>query len=196
AFVGRARLARGLIDIYRSMRNQGLSLGRLVEQTEKTPRNIDDLNTAINETDAKMREFLQVPGLPAAAKAKQREAAERWPRLLKLLEIASESKPAEVREAILEFREAARPTATGPIRELVQALDELIWEKYLRGRVPQIFFDLNARMFSRELIKVLEQLERRLDEEKRRRSSLDFDDLQVRALRLLEERPEVLRRTS
>jgi ATP-dependent helicase/nuclease subunit A len=196
AVVGRARLARGLIDIYRSMRNQGLTLGRLVEQTEKNHKTTDDYNRAINETDVKIREFIRVPGLSATVKAKQREAADRWPRLLEILATAPESGPREVTEAIVEFRERTRPTAQGAIRDLVQALDELIWEKNLRARVPQIFFDLNARVYARELVKVLERLERRLDEEKRRRSALDFDDLQVRALRLLEERPEVLRRTS
>jgi ATP-dependent helicase/nuclease subunit A len=197
AAVGRARLARGLIDIYRSMRNQGLTLGQLAEETEKHHKTIHDYNAAIEELSVKMREFIQVRGLSAAAEAKQREAADRWPQLLEVLAAAPESKsPAEVSEAIQEFREATRPSAQGKIRELVQALDELIWEKNLRGRVPQIFFDLYARRYTQELVKVVESIERRLDEEKRRRSALDFDDLQVRALRLLEERPEVLRRTA
>ena len=43
---------------------------------------------------------------------------------------------------------------------------------------------------------MVEALERRLDEQKRRRSALDFDDLQLRALKLLEDHPEVMRRTS
>jgi ATP-dependent helicase/nuclease subunit A len=195
AVVGRPRLVRGLIDIYRSMRNQGLSLKRLVEQTEKHHKTIEDYKKALNDTTQKMREFIQIRGLSSTAKAKQREVAERWPRLLKLLATPGDSKPAEVTEAILNFRETTRPTAQGALKELVLELDGLIWEKALRGRVPQIYFDLNARVYSREIVKALERLERRLDEEKRRRSSLDFDDLQVRALRLLE-RPEVSRRTS
>jgi ATP-dependent helicase/nuclease subunit A len=196
AVVGRARLARGLIDIYRSMRNQGLSTGRLVQQTEENHRTIENYDLAINETTVKMSEFIQAPRLTSTVKAKQREAAERWPSLLKLLSTPGESIPAAVSKAILEFREATRPNAQGVLKELVQELDELIWEKDLRGRIPQIFLDLKAKTYTRELIKALERLERRLDEEKRRRSSLDFDDLQVRALRLLEERPEVLRRMS
>ena len=197
AAVGRARLARGLIDIYRSLRNQGLTLGRLAEETEKNHKTIDDYNAAIEELSVKMREFIQVRGLSATAKARQRETTDRWPRLLDVLATAPESKsPAEVSEAIQEFREETRPSAQGKIRELVQALDELIWEKNLRGRVPQRFFDLYARRYAQELIKVVERIERRLNEEKRRRSALDFDDLQVRTMRLLEERPEVLRRTS
>lgn len=197
AGVGRARLARGLIDIYRSMRNQGLTLEWLAEETEKCHKTIHDFNAAIEELSAKMREFIQARGLSSAAEAKRRAAADRWPGLLQLLTNALDSKPvAEFCEAIQQFREAARPTASGKIADLVKALDELIWEKNLRGRVPQSLIDLHAKRYATELIKVVAHIERRLDEEKRRRSALDFDDLQLRALRLLDERPEVLRRMS
>ena len=197
AAVGRPRLARGLIDIYRSMRNQGLTLGRLLEQAKKTHKTIDDYNAAVEETNLALREFIRLRGLSATAKAKQQAASKRWPGLLELLNASPESTtPAEVCEAIQEFRDATRPTAQARLRELVKALDELIWEKSLRGRVPQILFDLYAKKYTKELIDVVGIIERRLDDEKRRRSELDFDDLQLRALRLLEERPAVLRRTS
>jgi len=196
AAVGRARLAQGLIGIYRSMRNQGLTLQRLTEETEKSHNTIDDYNEAIEELSAKMREFIEFRGLSPTAEARRCEAGDRWPRLLEMLETAPESKsPAEVSEAVQEFREATRPSTQRKISDLVKALDELIWERNLRCRIPQIFFDLYAKRYAHELIKVVERIERRLDEEKRRRSALDFDDLQVRAVRLLEERPEVLRRT-
>lgn len=197
ATVGRARLARGLIDIYRSMRNQGLSIRRLRELTLKTHKTADDYKQAIEETRAKLNDFVRTPGLTAAAEAKQQEVRARWPRLRELLAGATESNsPAEICEAIQEFREATRPVTQKKLGELVKALDELIWEKNLRGRVPQILFDLHASKYAEELVEVVEHIERRLDQEKRRQSALDFDDLQVRALRLLEQRPEVLRRTS
>ena len=197
AGVGRARLARGLIDIYRAMRNQGLTPGQLAAETDRNHKTPGDYNAAIEELRLKMREFLEVRDLSTTAEAKRQEARDRWPALLELLADAPASKsPADFSEAIQQFREASRPGAQGRIRDLVQALDELIWEKNLRGRIPQIFFDLYARRYAKELVKVVERIERRLDDEKRRRSALDFDDLQLRALRLLEERPEVLRRTS
>ncbi|MFY9569909.1 MAG: 3'-5' exonuclease, partial [Blastocatellia bacterium] len=62
--------------------------------------------------------------------------------------------------------------------------------------VPRTLLDLHARPYSQEIIKLVGIIERRLDQEKRRRSALDFDDLQVRALKLLEDHPEVLRRTA
>jgi ATP-dependent helicase/nuclease subunit A len=197
AAVGRPQLARGLIDTYRSMRNQGLTLGLLLEQAKKTHKTIDEYNAAVNETTLTLGEFIGLSGLSATVKAKQQAARERWPRLRELLTASPESTtPAEVCEAIQEFRDATRPNVQPKIRELVQALDELIWERNLRGRVPLILFDLYAKRYAQELIDVVGSIERRLDDEKRRRSELDFDDLQLRALRLLEERPEVLRRTS
>lgn len=197
AGVGRMRLARGLIGIYRSMRNQGLTREKLAAEAEKCHKTIEDYRQAVAELSEKMREFIQTPGLAASAEEKRRVAERRWPRLREFLSAVSESTtPAEFSETIQEFRALTRPTAQGRIRETVQALDELIWADNLRGRVPRYFFDLHANRYAIELIKVLERIERGLDEEKRRRSWLDFDDLQLRALRLLEDHPEVMRRTA
>jgi ATP-dependent helicase/nuclease subunit A len=197
AALGRPRLARGLIDIYRSMRNQGLTISQIADRSISTHKTIEDYTAAIEEVTVKMREFVQLRGLSETVKAKQREINDRWPGLLEVLAASPDSSsPAEICEAIQEFREAARPTAHVRIKELVLPLDELIWEKNLRGRVPQIFFDLYAARYTQDLLEVVKRIEQRLDEEKRRMAALDFDDLQTRALRLLTERPEVLRRTS
>jgi ATP-dependent helicase/nuclease subunit A len=59
--------------------------------------------------------------------------------------------------------------------------------------VPSIGFDLLARDYSIALLKLLGDIDHRLDQEKLRLSVLDFDDLQLRALQLLD-RPEVVRR--
>ncbi|MEK6409290.1 MAG: UvrD-helicase domain-containing protein [Acidobacteriota bacterium] len=196
AGVGRARLARGLIGIYRTMRNQGLTLEKLKEETEKSHKTVEDYKRALVELTAQMNEFIQARGLSAGAEEKRKEAERRWPLLREFLcAVSASTSPAEFSEAIQEFRGAARPKAQGKINEMVKALDELIWEDNLRGRVPQVFFDLHARTYAHELINAIAQIERRLNEEKRRRSALDFDDLQLRALSLIEEHPEVLRRT-
>lgn len=197
AGIGRVRLARGLIGIYRSMRNQGLTIEKLRAEAGKNHKTIDDYNAALQELASKMREFIQARDLTASAESKRREAERRWPALLELLSnVAASTPPAELASAILDFREAARPKAQGRIGETIKALDALLWDERLRGRVPQCFFDLHAARYTRELISVVEALERRLDEQKRRRSALDFDDLQLRALKLLEDHPEVMSRTS
>ncbi|HSB08641.1 MAG TPA: UvrD-helicase domain-containing protein [Blastocatellia bacterium] len=197
AAVGRARLARGLIDVYRSIRNQGLTLDRITELSATCHKTLGDFNAAVEELSGRVREFIQARGLTPATDIKQREARDRWPRLLELLKAAPGSTSlAEVIDDIHQFRDQTRPAISARTRDLVETLDELIWEKNLRGRVPAILLDLHATRYASELIRVVAQIERRLDEEKRMRSALDFDDLQLRALRLLEERHEVLRRTS
>ena len=63
------------------------------------------------------------------------------------------------------------------------------------GRVPQLCFDLFARQYALELISVLKRIDERLNEEKQKLSALDFDDLELRALELLD-RPEVMARAA
>src|SRR6185295_19165786 len=96
--------------------------------------------------------------------------------------------------AIEGFRKV-RPSAAGNLKEHVQSLDSLIWEKELLGRVPQVSLDLFAKQYALEISLLLTRIDERLNEEKQKISALDFDDLELRALELLQ-RPEVLTRTS
>jgi ATP-dependent helicase/nuclease subunit A len=197
AGVGRARLARGLIDIYRSMRNQGLIVEKLQALVGTSHATVEDYRRAVEELSSKMGEFIQTGGLSPSADEKRRDAARLWPALREtLLNAPDSSSLAEFSEAVQRFRDATRPKAQVKIRDLITELDALIWKDKLGGLVPRKFFDLHARLYATELVEVVKAIERRLNDEKRRRSALDFDDLQVRALRLLEEHPEVLRRTS
>jgi ATP-dependent helicase/nuclease subunit A len=88
-----------------------------------------------------------------------------------------------------------RPQARSAVAEHVKALDALVWAKELGGRVPQVCLDLFARQYALELINLLTRVDQRLNEEKQKISALDFDDLELRTLTLLE-RPEVIARTS
>jgi ATP-dependent helicase/nuclease subunit A len=197
AGVGRVRLARGLIDIYRSIRNQALTLEMLQEEIVKSHRSVEDYKRAVEQLTLKMEEFIQLRDLSASAEEKRRETARRWPQLREFLfAVTDTTLPAKFSEAVQGFREATRPNIQPRIRDLVEELDDLIWAKNLAGSVPQNFLDLHAARYAAELIKVVEVTERKLDDEKRRKSALDFDDLQQRALKLLDDHPEVLRRTS
>jgi ATP-dependent helicase/nuclease subunit A len=197
AGIGRLSLARGLIDIYRSMRNQGLTLHMLQVETEKSHKTVEDYNHVVEQLSIKMSEFLRMGGLSPAADEKRLEVGRRWPQLREfLLSVTDATPPADFSEAVLAFRDVPRPPASGRIKDVVKELNELIWKDKLAGSVPQTFFDLHAKRYAGELIKVVEVIQRKLDEEKRRKSALDFDDLQLRALKLLDDHPEVLRRTS
>lgn len=196
AGIGRVKLARGLIGIYRSMRNQGLTVEWLRATADQDrPRVIADYREALAELTTTIGQFIQARGLTERAEVKRREAERRWPALLEFLGGVRASTPtAEFTAAILDFRRAARPGAQGRISETIRALDKLIWDERLRGRVAQCFFELHAARYAPELVSAVERLERKLDQEKRRRSALDFDDLQLRALKLIDEHPEVMRR--
>ena len=94
--------------------------------------------------------------------------------------------------AVEGFRKL-RPQARGDFKEHVQALDALVWEKELLGRVPQVSLDLFAKQYALEIALLLTRIDERLNEEKQKLSALDFDDLELRTLELLK-RPEVLTR--
>src|SRR5260370_19271596 len=91
----------------------------------------------------------------------------------------------------MRFNKGAEP--------VVERLDEGLWgidsstSERLRGGVPTTGLDLLAKDYSLALLNLLREIDRRLDNEKQRLSVLDFDDLQLRALKLLE-LPEVVSR--
>jgi ATP-dependent helicase/nuclease subunit A len=83
----------------------------------------------------------------------------------------------------------------GEFAEGVKALDGLIWATDLAGRVPQVCLDLFAQDYALQLIHVLIRVDERLEEEKHKLSALDFADLELKALELLQ-RPEVIARAA
>ncbi len=97
--------------------------------------------------------------------------------------------------APIEGFRKVRPQARGDFKEHVQALDALVWEKDLLGRVPQVSLDLFAKTYALEMALLLNRIDERLNEEKQKISALDFDDLELRALDVLE-RPEVITRAA
>jgi len=197
AGIGRPNLVRGLINIYRSIRNQGLNIQTIQTDISRNHRPIDEYQRLVEELSLKMREFLSARRVPPTAEKKRLEAYRRWPKFHEfLLAVTDATQPAAFCEGVQSFRNATRPNASGSIRELVKQLDQLIWQDKLGGSVARAFFDLRAKRYALEVAKVVSLLERKLDAEKRRKSALDFDDLQLRALKLLEQHPETLRRAT
>ena len=62
----------------------------------------------------------------------------------------------------------------------------MLWAKDLQGRVPQIGLDLFAKQYALEMVMLLTHIDERLDEEKQKLSALDFDDLELRVIELLD----------
>ncbi|HEY6660771.1 MAG TPA: UvrD-helicase domain-containing protein, partial [Pyrinomonadaceae bacterium] len=193
--VGRSRLAAALTHLYREARGQGLSLEELAVATARVHATEEDHARALEELDHAIADFLGVRRTTIAAKANQADVVSAWTEAQKLLKsIPAHETVADYCRLVESFR-AHRPQARAPVAEHVKALDTLVWEKNLQGRVPQVCLDLFARQYALEMINLLMRVDQRLNEEKQKLAALDFDDLELRTLALLE-RPEVIARTS
>jgi ATP-dependent helicase/nuclease subunit A len=79
--------------------------------------------------------------------------------------------------------------------------DDLLWGSVSKratdysGLIPQVCFDHFAQVYALEMVNLLVEIDKRLTEEKQKISALDFDDLELRALELLNN-PTVLLRSA
>lgn len=193
--VGRSRLAAALTQLYRETRGKGLSLEELALATARVHATEEDHARALEELDRMMNEFVSVRRTTKAAMTNQSQVVSAWAEAQKLLKsIPSHETLPDFCRLVEGFR-AHRPQARAPVADQVKALDLLLWEKNFQGRLPQVCLDLFARQYALEMINVLTRVDQRLNEEKQKISALDFDDLELRTLTLLE-RPEVIARTS
>lgn len=193
--VGRGRLAATVGQLYRDVRGQGLSLTDLALRTAQSHATQADHARAVVELSRAMDEFLAFRRTTLAARASHAEISTSWSNLRPLISSVPEVDAlADYCRAVEGFRKA-RPQARGDLKEYVQALDALVWEKDLLGRVPQVSLDLFASQYALEIALLLRRIDDRLIEEKQKLSALDFDDLELRALDLLA-RPEVLTRAA
>jgi len=194
---GRSRLAEALVQLYWNVRGQGLRLDELKQRTLHSHATPDAYNQALSELDKVMSEFIGFGRLTPAAEAKRSHARSNWPALKALMETNPISL-ADYCGAIESFRRATRLTKSSAVGSLIEKLDAQLWgaeKKGPLGRVPQICFDLQAKDYALEVIEVLKEVERRYREKKQSLAALDFDDLQLRALELLDQ-PAVLTRAT
>jgi len=193
--VGRSRLAAALAQLYRQARGQGLGLEDLALATARVHATEEDHVAALEELERTMSEFLAVRRTTKAAMTNREQVLAAWTEAQKLLKsIPSHETLPDFCRLVENFR-AHRPQARASVADHVKALDTLVWEKGLQGRVPQVCLDLFARQYALEMVNLLLRVDQRLNEEKQKLSALDFDDLELRTLELLE-RPEVVARTS
>ena len=193
--VGRGRLASAIGQVYRDVRGQGLALNELAVKTAATHVTEDDHANALGELSQAMNRFFAVRATTAAQRAKQSKVIDAWSEMEQLLrKPPTPENLANYCRAVADFRKL-RPNAQGAFTDGVKTLDELIWEKELAGRVPQLCLDRFAQEYALELIHLLIRVHERLEEEKHKLSALDFADLELKALELLE-RPEVITRAA
>ncbi|MCM3905112.1 MAG: UvrD-helicase domain-containing protein [Pyrinomonadaceae bacterium] len=193
--VGRAKLAAARAQLYRDVRGQGLSLADLAMKTANSHSTEEDHDQSLIDLSRVMNDFLMFRRTTPAAKTNQAEVSSAWASLQSLVHSIPEPDGlADYCRSVESFRKL-RPSASGLIKPHVTALDELLWEKNLLGRVPQICLDIFARRHALEMVMLLTHIDERLNEEKQKLSALDFDDLELRALELLA-RPEVVTRAA
>ena len=193
--IGRARLATALAQMYREVRGQGMSLSDLKKMTALSHATEGDYADALAKLSQSLNGFLQLRRTTAVQRGNHSAVIAAWSELQPLLQtIPAPETLADYCRAVESFRKV-RPQARGDFADPVKALDELVWHTDLSGRVPQVCLDLFARQYAQELISVLERIDERLNEEKQKLSALDFDDLELRALELLQ-RPEVITRAA
>jgi ATP-dependent helicase/nuclease subunit A len=193
----RAVLAAALVELYRRYRGEGLSLDAIERLSAENHAAEGEYAAAFKALDSAMAELISARGLSPDAERKRGMAAQAWPALREILSRPpTDQTIAAYCQGIEDLWEARPRKGSTPV---IERLDELLWDSKssdrLRGRVPCLGFDLLARDYALALLKLLREIDRRLEAEKQRLSVLDFDDLQLRALQLLE-RPEVLTRVT
>jgi ATP-dependent helicase/nuclease subunit A len=188
----RAALAAALVQMYWKYRGSGFSLQTIEKLSAANHATEADYFDGLNELDAAVSLFLSAQKLTRDAEKKRLSALVEWPDLRAILaQPANDRAIAAYCQAIENFRELRPRKGSAP----VEGLDDLLWgsttgERFV-GKVPALRFDLLAKHYSLALIDLLRDVEHRLNQEKRRLSALDFDDLQLRTLKLLNARPEV-----
>jgi ATP-dependent helicase/nuclease subunit A len=195
---GRGTLSALLAELYRRYRGEGLALSAIKQQAIANHAVADDYGATFAELDARMGELLQSRQRTAASQNKQSKLRAEWPKVRAIVaQPPTEQTIAKYCQLIEDFREI-RP-AKNVIPQIV-AIDDLLWgddtNDRLAGRLPRLGFDLLAKDYSLAVLNLMQDVERRLDEEKQRLSVLDFDDLQLRTLKLLDEHPQLFTRIS
>ncbi|HYR77156.1 MAG TPA: UvrD-helicase domain-containing protein [Pyrinomonadaceae bacterium] len=193
----RAVLASALVELYRRYRGEGLSLEAIEKLSARNHAADAEYAAAFKALEAAMADLIAARGLSRDAERKRGKAAQEWPALRQILSRPpTDATIAAYCQGIEDLWEARPRKGSTPV---IERLDELLWDAKssdrLRGRVPCLGFDLLAKDYALALIKLLREIDRRLEVEKQRLSVLDFDDLQLRTLQVLE-RPEVLTRVT
>jgi ATP-dependent helicase/nuclease subunit A len=197
---GRSALARALLELYWKYRGEGLSLGAIEKLSAANHASEADYSAALKELDAAMANLISVRGLSRGAEEKRSGIAQGWPALRAILATPpNEQTIGSYCQAIEDLREW-RPRKGKGTTASVERLDDLLWgpdsNNPVRGKAPTLGFDLLARDYALAVLKLLREIDDRLDREKQRLSVVDFDDLQLRTLKLLSDHPEVMSRVA
>lgn len=197
---GRGVLAGVLVELFKKYRGEGLALSEVKQRASVNHLSPADYAAAFRELDARMSELLGERVKTAAARDKRARLAAEWPRVRAILsEAPTDQTVAKYCQTIEDFREV-RPAKN--VINRIATIDQLLWgedsttDDRLAGKLPCVGFDLLAKDYAVTVLNLMQEIERRLEAEKQSLSVLDFDDLQLRTLKLFDEHPELLNRIS
>jgi ATP-dependent helicase/nuclease subunit A len=197
---GRAVLSGVLAELYKNYRGEGLTLSEIRRRAAINHLTPDDYGAAFRELDARMSELLSERVKTPTAREKQAKLAGEWPRVRAIVsQPPSEQTIAKYCQAIEDLRDV-RPAKN--VIKKIDTIDQLLWgedstaDDRLAGKVPCVGFDLLAKDYALAVLNLMQEIESRLSEEKQKLSVVDFDDLQLRTLKLLNEHPQLMTRIS
>lgn len=197
---GRGVLSGVLVELYRNYRGEGLALSEIRLRATANHLAFEDYAAAFRELDARMTELLSERVKTPTAREKRAKLAGEWPRLRTILsQPPAEQTIGKYCQGIEDFRDA-RPARN--VIKKIDTIDQLLWgedssaDDRLAGKVPCVGFDLLAKDYALAVLGLMHEIESRLNEEKQKLSVVDFDDLQLRTLKLLNEHPQLMNRIS
>ncbi|MBK6427586.1 MAG: UvrD-helicase domain-containing protein [Blastocatellia bacterium] len=207
ASYSRPGLVRAIEGVQKSIRSLGLPLDELIATSERNLGTVDEWNACVARVDETVLEALAtlatLPEKPKASlnskinAAKQLQAfATAWARLLKHLEqVGSGEADSEFFELLRRLRPVLpKRSITTRLKPYAEDLHDLVGKTGLDGALGGAALDLVARVYLPAISELVRMMGDLYALEKRNRSALDYEDLQLGALRLLTEHPEVARR--
>ncbi|MGH9900179.1 MAG: UvrD-helicase domain-containing protein, partial [Pyrinomonadaceae bacterium] len=196
AVFNREKIIDGLTRIYNQIRNQGLTFDDVERRTRATHSTIQSYEECLSELDSVMIEFLGMANLTPAAETKRQACERAWPSFRKRISNVPTLHDLVEYCRLIESFQMHRPVSGGKQKEIVEKLDRLIWEKDPGGYLSQIYFDVLAVEYATDVIDVIRLIDERLNSEKQKMAALDYDDLQIRLLRMLADHREMAHRIS
>ena len=197
---GRGVLSAVLAELYRKYRGEGLALTEIRQRAAANHLTPGDYAAAFRELDSRMSELLSDRVKTPKAREKQGELANEWPSVRAIAsQPPSEQTIAKYCQAIEDLRDV-RPAKN--IIKKIDTIDQFLWgedstaDDRFAGKLPCIGFDLLAKDYALAVLNLMQEIESRLSEEKQKLSVVDFDDLQLRTLKLLNEHPQLMTRIS
>ena len=197
---GRGVLSAVLAELYKNYRGEGLALSEIRQRAAANHLATSEYATAFRELDARMNELLGDRVKTAAARESHAKLADEWMRVRQIVAAPPTGETiGKYSQAIEDLREV-RPKKN--VIKRIDTIDQLLWgegstaEECFAGKLPCIGFDLLAKDYALAVVNLMQEIEGRLNEEKQKLSVVDFDDLQLRTLKLLNEHPQLMSRIS